>query len=188
MDAGPIGVAGRAGRRFSSAWSRWFFRRRLLARCSASKIGVARRTTRGPDGATRQYDLYYYGPDWQAFEQALTWLKANARSDDIVITSAPYWTWLWTGLKAVQPAYEADSAEEQRQLETVGATYLVLDAFSSLRHRREPALCRPGGAGAPGGVGTRVHDSGPPGASLSPSPLNVEQPALIKTSCTRRGM
>lgn len=82
-----------------------------------------------PDGATRRYVLFYYDPAWQAFEHALTWLKANARSDDIVITSPPYWTWLWTGLKAAQPAYEADSAVEQRQLETVGATYLILDAF-----------------------------------------------------------
>jgi hypothetical protein len=82
-----------------------------------------------PDGVTRPYVLFFYDPAWQAFEHALTWLKANAQGDDIVITSAPYWTWLWTGLKAAQPAYEADSAVEQRQLETVGATYLILDAF-----------------------------------------------------------
>ena len=42
-----LGVAGRAGRRFSSAWSRWFFRHNSLPG-SASKIGVARRTTKAP--------------------------------------------------------------------------------------------------------------------------------------------
>ena len=140
------------------------------------------------DGATRQYVLYYYGPEWQSFEHALTWLKANARSDDIVITSAPYWTWLWTGLKAAQPAYEADSAEEQRQLETVGATYLVLDAFV----RSSPDVSRryadPAVRAHPEAWELAYTTPEPPGANLSPSPLNFERPALNQDVMHPRGL
>ncbi len=127
MDAGPIAWRGGGAALLVGVVSVVLSAQALALQRFQDMRGTANYTS--PDGATRQYDLYYYGGEWQAFEHALTWLKANARSDDIVITSAPYWTWLWTGLKAAQPAYEADSAEEQRQLETVGATYLVLDVF-----------------------------------------------------------
>ena len=82
-----------------------------------------------PDGARRPYTLFYCDEAWSGFEQALTWLKSNANADEIVVTTAPQWTWLWTGLLTAQPPYETDRAEEIRQLETVGATYIILDAF-----------------------------------------------------------
>jgi hypothetical protein len=126
MDSGPLARRGRATLLVAVISVVLSVQMYALRRLHEMR-GTANYTS--PDGATRPYVLFFYDPAWQAFEHALTWLKANARSDDIVITSAPYWTWLWTGLKAAQPAYEADGAEEERQLETVGATYLILDAF-----------------------------------------------------------
>lgn len=127
MDAGPIAWRGGGAALLVGVASVVLSAQMYALQRFHDMRGTANYTS--TDGTTRRYVLFYYDPAWQAFEHALTWLKANAQSDDIVITSAPYWAWLWTGLKAAQPAYEADRAEEQRELETVGATYLILDAF-----------------------------------------------------------
>lgn len=127
MDAGPIAWRGGGAALLVGVASVVLLAQMYALQRFHDMRGTANYTS--TDGTTRRYVLFYYDPAWQAFEHALTWLKANAQSDDIVITSYPHWAWLWTGLKAAQPAYEADRAEEQRELETVGATYLILDAF-----------------------------------------------------------
>ena len=85
--------------------------------------------------------LLYYDEAWREFDDALEWLKADARADDVVATSAPHWTYLRTGLKAVMPPFEAEPGTAQRLLDSVPARYLVVDdlAFSDMsRHYGAP--------------------------------------------------
>ncbi|ODU02459.1 MAG: hypothetical protein ABS79_00385 [Planctomycetes bacterium SCN 63-9] len=80
-------------------------------------------------GLAQPYRLFYYGEEWSAFDAALAWLKQAAGPDDFVVTTAPHRAYLTTGLKAVQPPYEADPEEAQRLLDSVPATYLIVDSF-----------------------------------------------------------
>jgi hypothetical protein len=91
--------------------------------------------------------LLYYDDAWREFDAALEWLKADARGGDVVATSAPHWTYLRTGLKAVMPPFEADPETAQRLLDSVPARYLIVDglAFADMsRHYGAPvAKARP---------------------------------------------
>ena len=80
-------------------------------------------------GDSRCHRLFYYNKEWMAFDAALTWLKQAADAGDVVVTSAPHWTYLTTGLKAVQPPYESDPEAARRLLDSVSAKYLIADAF-----------------------------------------------------------
>ena len=82
-----------------------------------------------PRGVSRPYRLFYYNEEWLGFDAALAWLKQAADVDDVVVTTAPHWTYLTTGLKAVQPPYEPDPEAAQRLLDSVPAAYLIVDAF-----------------------------------------------------------
>ena len=82
-----------------------------------------------PRGVSRRYRLFYYNEEWSGFDAALGWLKQAADAGDVVATTAPHWTYLTTGLKAVQLPYEPDPEAAQRLLDSVPATYLIVDAF-----------------------------------------------------------
>jgi hypothetical protein len=69
-------------------------------------------------------------PVWRAFFAAVGWLRENAEESAVIATAAPHETWLRTGRKAVMPPFEPDAHEAQRLLETVPASYLILDTFT----------------------------------------------------------
>jgi hypothetical protein len=84
----------------------------------------------GPGGSERPYRLFFYDDRWAAFGDALKWLRRWGHSDAVVVTMAPHWTYLNTGLKAVLPPIEPDPAEAQHLIDTVPATYLILDTLN----------------------------------------------------------
>jgi hypothetical protein len=80
-------------------------------------------------GVSRRYPLFFYNEEWAGFDAGLAWLKQAADAGDVVATTVPHWTYLTTGLKAVQPPYEPDPEAAQRLLDSVPARYLIVDAF-----------------------------------------------------------
>jgi hypothetical protein len=78
-------------------------------------------------GRQRTYALYAFDRPWQLHAEALDWLGRRAAPAEIVATSTPHWAFLRTGMKAVQPPWEPDRQAAQRLLESVPATYLVID-------------------------------------------------------------
>lgn len=76
--------------------------------------------------------LFFYQPPWREFDMAVQWLKRNAPSNAIVATASPHWVYLKTGLKAVMPPYEANTALAQQLLDAVPVTYAVVDDLGFL--------------------------------------------------------
>lgn len=78
-------------------------------------------------GIKREYTLFHYPGAASASERGLQWLVAHADPHAIVAVSMPHWVYLKTGLKTVMPPLEADPLETQRLIDTVPASYVVLD-------------------------------------------------------------
>jgi hypothetical protein len=70
--------------------------------------------------------LFYMNADWRAMEEAATWLRRNVPPDSRLITVMPHWTYLRTGLKAVQPPYVADAGAVQDLVDSVPADYAIV--------------------------------------------------------------
>lgn len=80
-----------------------------------------------PKGIKREYTLFHYPGAASASEMGLKWLVAHADPHAIVAVSMPQWVYLKTGLKTVMPPLEADPLKAQRLIDTVPASYVVLD-------------------------------------------------------------
>ncbi len=78
-------------------------------------------------GTRHEYRLFFYDEKWQSHDAALDWLKERARSGEIVVTSTPHWVYLKSGLRAVMPPFTPDSREAQRLIDSVPASYLIVD-------------------------------------------------------------
>lgn len=93
-------------------------------------------------GATSTGRLLYHDDSWRQFDTSLEWLEGQARSGEVVATSAPHWAYLRTGLKAVLPPFEVDTARAQQLLDSVPARYLVVDdlAFADVSRRYGAAV------------------------------------------------
>jgi hypothetical protein len=78
-------------------------------------------------GRQRTYDLYAFDRPWRLHTEALTWLRRQSAPGEIIVTSTPHLAYLITGRKAVQPPWEPDPATAEHLLESVPATYLVID-------------------------------------------------------------
>ena len=72
--------------------------------------------------------LFYMNADWRAMEHAATWLRRNVPPDSRLITVMPHWTYLRTGLQAVQPPYVADAGAVQDLVDSVPADYAIVGA------------------------------------------------------------
>ena len=96
------------------------------------------------NGITRKYVLFHYPGAASASEKGLKWLVAHADRHAVVAVSMPQWVYLKTGLKAVMPPLDADPFRAQREIDTVPATYVVLDQLlmEDAFNRRFPALVR----------------------------------------------
>jgi hypothetical protein len=94
-------------------------------------------------GRTTRGTWFYYDLEWQAFSAALGWLRQHADPRAIVVTSAPHFAYLVTGLRAVLPPLEHDAAEAERLIESVPADYVIVDrlAFADMSQRyTDPAV------------------------------------------------
>jgi hypothetical protein len=91
------------------------------------------------DGHGRRVNgrLFFYDETWRAYETSLAWLADRAQTRAVVATSAPQLAHLRTGLKAVLPPLDPDTASAQRQLDSVPVRYLIVDDldFSDMSRR-----------------------------------------------------
>jgi hypothetical protein len=78
-------------------------------------------------GRQRAYDLYAFDRPWRLHTAALTWLRRQSAPGEIIVTSTPHLAYLITGRQAVQPPWEPDPVTAEHLLESVPATYLVID-------------------------------------------------------------
>jgi hypothetical protein len=90
-----------------------------------------RTTYKDANGVDHPYTLVWYPPSFIAFHSALAWLKEHASPNEIVAVSMPHWTHLETGLKSVMTPFQEDPATAQRLLESVPATYVILETTGS---------------------------------------------------------
>lgn len=91
------------------------------------KAGFAPYTDR--HGEPQRQRLFFYNDQWAGFDSALAWLARSADPTEVVATTAPHWTSLRSGVKAVQPPYEDDPGTAQRFLDSVPVSYVIVDGF-----------------------------------------------------------
>jgi hypothetical protein len=96
---------------------------------------------RDRSGSRASVRLFFYGPAWRSFDQALQWLRDRTDPAAIVATADPHMAFQRTGRKAVLPPMEADVDEAQRLLDTVPVAYLVIDEGQTLDIARR--YCEP---------------------------------------------
>ena len=128
-----VGVAGVSLAALQAFTLHQNFRRYHVEVRYASRTGV---------GSTGR--LLYYDEAWREFDAALAWLNRDAGPGDVVATSAPHWTHLRTGLKAVMPPFEPETGTAQRLLDSVPARYLVVDdlAFADMSRHYGASVAR----------------------------------------------
>ncbi len=78
-------------------------------------------------GTRREYWLQHYPETFVSVDRALNWITNHANRNAIVAISMPQWAYLKTGLRTVMPPLEADAGAQQRLIDSVPVTYLVLD-------------------------------------------------------------
>lgn len=78
-------------------------------------------------GKRRVVWLQHYPDTFVSAVGALNWITNHANRKAIIAISMPQWAYLKTGLLTVMPPLEADPYEQQRLIDSVPVTYLVLD-------------------------------------------------------------
>lgn len=78
-------------------------------------------------GIQRNYWLFHYPHSFSSVEVGLKWLAGHADRQSIVAVSMPQWVYLKTGLRTVMPPLESDPLKAQQLIDTVPASYLILD-------------------------------------------------------------
>ena len=81
-------------------------------------------------GAVREYRLFHYAGAASSAQTGLKWLVAHADRRAIVAVSMPQWVYLKTGLKTVMPPLDPDPQKAQQLIDTVPATYFILDKLA----------------------------------------------------------
>jgi hypothetical protein len=94
-------------------------------------------------GRRAEVRLFYHGPEWRSFDDAVDWLRTHTTPGAVVATTCPQLVFLRAGRRAVMPPMEPRPEEAQRLLDTVPAAYVVLDGLDFLdisRRYAEPAI------------------------------------------------
>jgi hypothetical protein len=78
-------------------------------------------------GDTVGYRLFFYDDSYRVFDSGVDWLMAKTKPSDVIAAAMPHWVYLRTGNKAVMPPFESDAIKAERFLDSVPATYLILD-------------------------------------------------------------
>ena len=83
-----------------------------------------------------KYRLFYYDQMDRDFDFCVTYLRQNAKPDDVVAAGTPHWIYLRTGLKSVMPPFESDTPKAQQLLDSVPVRYLMIgkDVIKSERY------------------------------------------------------
>jgi hypothetical protein len=87
-------------------------------------------------GRSTSYKLFFYDDDKRGFDEAVDYVRAHATPASVVASWAPQWVYLRTGLKAVMPPFEQNTATAERLLEGVPVDYLIVgkDVVESERY------------------------------------------------------
>lgn len=80
--------------------------------------------------------MFFENRSFQAFNLCVNYVRINAQQNDIVAAGTPHWIYLHTGLKAVMPPFESNTAWAHQQLESVPVKYLIIgkDVIGSERY------------------------------------------------------
>jgi hypothetical protein len=78
-------------------------------------------------GIQSNYWLFHYPHPFPSVEAGLKWLAGHADHQAIVAVSMPQWVYLKTGLRTVMPPLESDPLKAQQLIDSVPASYLILD-------------------------------------------------------------
>lgn len=88
---------------------------------------LARLVGRGPASDDPSRLLFYSTDDWRMYDLAIDWLRDHAPMDAIVVTDAPQWVYMRSGLKSVMIPMVADAAEADRLIADVPSMYAIDD-------------------------------------------------------------
>lgn len=86
-------------------------------------------------GVEHPYRLVYHDKAWRDFETALSWLRNHAPAGSVVASTCPYLVYLKMHSKSVMPPKESDVDREQRLLDGVPVTFLMVDDLYFSGHR-----------------------------------------------------
>jgi hypothetical protein len=89
--------------------------------------------------STASYRLFAHERPWQDWEEAAAWINTHASRDAIVATSAPHCLFLRTGRRAVLPPMEADPVRARLLLESVPASFVIVESWDFLDMSRRYA-------------------------------------------------
>jgi hypothetical protein len=78
-------------------------------------------------GREHAYRLLTYEPVWHALDPALEWVRRHAPADAVLATSVPQLAYLRTDRKTVMPPLDPDPDAAARLLDSVPASYLLVD-------------------------------------------------------------
>ncbi len=94
------------------------------------------------EGRDVQYQLFSYGPTFEDFDRAVSWVGAHADAEAVIASSQPLWVFLRTGRRSVMPPFERDRVRHQSLLPSVPVDYLIVDSsgFSATREYSLPAI------------------------------------------------
>ncbi|MBA3716190.1 MAG: hypothetical protein H0W76_27680 [Pyrinomonadaceae bacterium] len=83
-----------------------------------------------------EYRLFFYNKSYQAFDASVSYVRQQAKPDDVVAAGLPHWVYLRTGLKTVMPPFEKDAVTAQQLLDSVPVSYLIIcqDVIGSERY------------------------------------------------------
>ena len=112
-------------------------------------------------GKVHRFRLFFYDQAWRLHDDALDWLGRQPPHQAIIATSTPHLAYLRTGMRAVMPPYEVDSARAAELLAGVPVTYLIVDQLAFLDVSRRYAAPVPRAAAAEWPLVYATSDSGP---------------------------
>jgi hypothetical protein len=78
------------------------------------------------------YRLFTYDDIALGQDRAIEWLNSHAQPGQVVVSSSPHWVYLRTGLHAVMPPMIDDPSAVQRLLDSVPASYVLVEGPGSL--------------------------------------------------------
>jgi hypothetical protein len=76
--------------------------------------------------------FFYYGPFARAWDVEIAWVQNHSDPNAIVVTHIPHLCYLRTGRRAVLPPVERNQDRMRELLESVPASYVILDPLDSM--------------------------------------------------------
>lgn len=73
-----------------------------------------------------KYRMFFENRSFQDFNRCVQFIRQNAHANDVVSAGTPQWIYLQTGLKAVMPPFEKNTALAFQKLDNVPVKYLIV--------------------------------------------------------------